>query len=107
MRFIADTARARFLIDLHDEVELVMLRRPFAKLEHLRKFVSRVDVQDRKRNFSEKRFQREPDEDVGILPHRPGHGDVLKRVIRLAKNEDALVLELIEMRAGGRALTLR
>ena len=97
MRLVTDTARAGLLVDLNDEIEFVMRRRPFAKLEHLRKFISRIDVQNRKRNLSEKRFACEPDEDVRVLPHRPRHGDVLERVIGLAKNKDALVLQLIEM----------
>src|SRR4030095_16624534 len=32
----------------------------------------------------------------------PGHGDIFESVIRLAKNEDALVLEVVEMSALGR-----
>src|ERR1700704_517979 len=76
-----------------------MPRRPVAEFEHLGKFVSRVDMQNLKRNFSEERFLREPDQDVGIFAHRPWHRDVLERAISLAKNENALVLELIEMRA--------
>src|SRR6266446_11013041 len=75
-----------------------MLRCPFPKLQHLGKLVGRVDVQNGKWNLSKKRFAREPDEDIGILPHRPRHGDVFERVIRLAKNENALVLILINSR---------
>ena len=74
-----------------------MLPRPFAKLQHLGKFVGGIDVQHRKGDFPEKRFQREPDEDVRILSHRPGHGDILEGVIGLSENENALVLEVIEM----------
>ena len=76
-----------------------MLRRPFTKLQHFGELISRIDMQDRERNFPEKGFAREPDKNVGILPHRPWHGDVFKRVICLAKNENALVLELVEMSA--------
>jgi hypothetical protein len=54
-------------------------------------------VQNRKWNLPKERFAGEPDENVGILPHRPRHGDVFEGVISLAKNENALVLELIEM----------
>ena len=101
MRLVTDAALARLGVDFNDQIEIVMLRRPFAKLQHLGKFVGRVDVQKWERHFPKKRFAREPDENVRILPHRPRHGDVLERVIRLAKNKNALVLELVEMRAGG------
>src|SRR5215468_1763706 len=74
-----------------------MLLRPFAEFEHLRKFVFGVDVQDRERHAAEERFPREPDQHVRIFPHRPRHTDVLERMIRLAKNENALVLEIVEM----------
>jgi hypothetical protein len=58
-------------------------------------------MQNGKRHLSKKRFAREPDENIGIFAHRPGHGDVFEGVIRLSENKNALVLELIEMRAGG------
>src|SRR6266699_4357378 len=76
-----------------------MLRGPFPKLQHLGKLIGRVNVQNRKWNLSKKRFAGEPDENIGILPHRPRHGDVFEGVIRLAKNENALVLEVIKMSA--------
>ena len=76
-----------------------MLLRPFPELEHLGKFVGGVDVENRERHPAEKRFSRQPDEHVRIFSHRPGHGDVLERVIRLAKNKNALVLEFVEMSA--------
>src|SRR5437016_6292179 len=78
-----------------------MLLRPFPELEHLGKFVGGVDVEDRERHPAEKRFSRQPDEHVRIFSHRPGHGNVLERVIRLAKNENTLVLEFVEMSALG------
>ena len=99
VRFIPDPAGTRFSINFDDEIELVMLRGPFPKLQHLGKLVGRVDMQNWKWNLSKKRFAGEPDENIGILPHRPRHGDVFERVIRLAKNENALVLEFIEMSA--------
>jgi hypothetical protein len=52
--------------------------------------------------ISEKGFAREPDENIGIFPHRPRHGDVFEGVISLSKNKDALVLKLIEMGAFNR-----
>src|SRR6266516_3549169 len=97
MRFIPHPAGARFGVNFNDEIEVVVLGGPLAKLQHLRKFIRRVDVQDRKGNLSKKGFAREPDKNVRILPHRPRHGDVFEGVVRLAKNENALVLELIEM----------
>src|SRR6266436_3418879 len=76
-----------------------MLLRPLPELEQLGKFVGGVDVENRERHAAEKRFPRQPDQHVRILSHRPGHGDVLERVIRLAKNKNALVLEVVEMTA--------
>ena len=99
MRLITDTARARLGVDLDDEIEFVLLCCPFTKLQHFGKLIGGVDVQNGKRNLSKKRFAREPDENVGILAHRPRHGDVLEGVICLAKNENALVLEFVEMGA--------
>jgi hypothetical protein len=51
------------------------------------------------RDFAIKGFAREPDKNIGILPHRPRYGDILEGVISLSKNKNALVLELIEMGA--------
>src|SRR5690349_16707085 len=97
MRLVTDAARPGFGVYPHDKIEIVMFRRPLAKLEHFREFVSRVDMQDGKRNTSEESLACKPDENVRVLPHRPRHGDVLERVIRLAKNKNALVLEFVEM----------
>src|SRR5438105_15845750 len=99
MRFVPNPACASFGINFDDEIKLVMLRGPITKLQHLGKLVGRVDVQNGKWDLSKKRFASEPDENVGIFPHRPRHRDVLEGVIRLPKNENALVLELVEMSA--------
>src|SRR5206468_8983971 len=56
MRLVTNSALARFRIDFDDQIEVVMLRRPIAKLQHLRKFVGRVDVLNGKRELSVKRF---------------------------------------------------
>src|SRR5205814_6293991 len=99
VRFVSNPAFAGFGINFDDKIEVVMLRRPFTKLQHFGELITRIDMQDRERNFPEKGFAGEPEENVGILPHRPWHGDVFKGVIRLSKNENALVLELVEMSA--------
>ena len=99
MRLVTDPTLARFGIDFDDQIEVVMLRRPLAELQHLGKFVGRIDVQHGKRNLSEKGFACEPDKNIGVLPHRPRHRDILEGVISLSKNKDALVLKLIEMSA--------
>jgi hypothetical protein len=39
------------------------------------------------RDFALKGFAREPDKNIGILPHRPWHGDILEGVISLSKNK--------------------
>src|SRR5213594_2193854 len=99
VRLVPDSARTRFGIDFNNQIQVVIFRRPFAELEHFWKLVSRVDVQHRKRDAAEKRLARQPDENIGIFAHRPRHGDILEGVIRLAKNKNALVLELVEMGA--------
>src|SRR5438046_2495105 len=97
VRFVPNPARTRVGVDFNDKIKVVMLCCPFTKLQHLGKLIGRVDVQDRKGDLPKKRFAGEPDKNVGILPHRPRHGDVFEGLIRLAKNENALVLELVEM----------
>src|SRR5262245_13488931 len=99
MRLVTNSLRARFSVDLNNQIEVVMFRCPFAKLQHLRKFVGRVDVQYRERNASKEGFASEPDQNIGVFAHRPRHGDVLEGVICLAKNKNALILEVVEMSA--------
>ena len=71
--------------------------RPLPKFEHLCKLVSGVNVQNWKGHLSEECFRCEPNENVRVFAHRPWHGDVFERVIGLAKNENALILEMVEM----------
>src|SRR5436190_7646940 len=97
MRLITDAALARLGVDLHDEFEVVVFCRPLAKFQHLGKLISGIDMQNRKRHAPEKRFARQPNQNVRVFSHRPWHGDVLEGMMRLAKNENALVLELVEM----------
>src|SRR6266487_1046026 len=99
MSLIPNAACTRFRVNFDDKIQIVMLSRPFAELQHFWKLVGRIDVQNWKRHAPEKRFACQPDENIGILSHRPWHGYVLEGVIRLAENENALVLEIIEMRA--------
>src|SRR5438874_710960 len=65
----------------------------------VRKLVSGIDVQNRKGHLSEECFRCEPNENVGVFAHRPWHGNVFEGVICLAKNEDAVILEMVEMGA--------
>jgi len=97
MRLVSDAALPRFGIDFDDQIKVMMLGRPFAELQHFGKLVGSVDMQNRKRYASGKGFAGEPNENIGIFSHRPRHGDIFESVIRLPKNKNALVLELIEM----------
>jgi hypothetical protein len=56
-------------------------------------------MQDRKGYAPEESLARKPDQNVGVLTHRPGHGDIFEGVIRLAENKDASILEIVEMSA--------
>ena len=53
---LTDTASTRLFVDLDHEIQFVMCRSPFAELEHFRKLISSIDVQNRKRHPAEKRF---------------------------------------------------
>src|SRR5438046_10661787 len=97
VRFVSNPAFAGFGINFDDKIEVVMLRRPFTKLQHFGELITRIDMQDRERNFPEKGFAGEPEENVGIIPHRPWHGDVIEGVVCLAKSENAQVLEMFEL----------
>ena len=88
---------ARLLVDPHHQIEAVVVLRPRPEFEHLRKLVGRVDVDDGKGHMAAEGLLGEPDEDVGILAHRPRHGDILESVLRLAKEENRLVLETFQM----------
>ena len=61
VRLITNSARAGFGVDFNNQIEVVMLLRPFAEVEHLREFVGRVDMQNRKRNAPQEGFARKPD----------------------------------------------
>ena len=98
MRLITDSTSASVGIDFYDYANAVMSDRPFTERQHFRKLVCRVDVQKGEWDFAEERFERQPKEHVRILTHRPGHGDVLERVVGFAENKNALVLESVEMR---------
>src|SRR6266481_5104348 len=99
VRLITNPTGAGFSIGFDDEIEIMVLPCPFAEFQHLRKFVGRVDMQDRKGNAPEESLAREPDKNVGVLTHRPGHGYVFEGVIRLAENKDALILDVVKMSA--------
>jgi len=96
---VADAAGAGLLVDFHDEIEVVFLLRPRAELEHLGEFIRGVDMQHGKRDVAVEGLVCEPDEHVGILAHGPGHADFFEEVIGLTENEDALVLQGIEVTA--------
>ena len=71
------------VLELISQIQMVMLHGPVPVLQHLGKFVSRINVEQRIRDVPAKRLLREPDENVRVLPHRPWHADVLEMVIRL------------------------
>src|SRR4026207_1928926 len=102
MRLVTNPASTGFGIGLNDKFEVVMFRRPFTELQHLWKLVGRIDVQNGKRNAPQESLAGKPDQHVVVFTHGPGHADTLERVIRLAENKDALVLEIVEMSALGR-----
>jgi hypothetical protein len=96
MRFIADAApEAGLLVDLDDQVEVVLLGRPLAKLQHFGKLVGGIDMQDGEGDSPGERLLGKPDQDVGVFAHRPGHAQVPEGVIRLAEDVDALALQLV------------
>src|SRR2546423_10618450 len=97
MRLITDAALARLGVDLHDEFEVVVFCRRLEKFQHLGKLISGIDMQNRKRHATEKRFARQPNQNVRVFSHRPWHGNAFESVISLAKNKNALILELVEM----------
>ncbi len=87
-----------FLILVYDQLDADFARVAVAKLDHFRKFVARVDVQQGKRNFPRiESFLRQTQHhrrifSDGIQHHRPRK---LRR--RLAKNLDALRLQSFQV----------
>jgi len=97
LRLAANSVFTRFSANFYDQVKIIMFDCQF---RHLGKFASGgVDVQYWNVILPKKGSAREPDEKIGILPHRPRHGNVFEGVISLSKNKYALVLGLIEMGA--------
>jgi len=64
VRLITNPPRTGLGVDFNNQIEVVMFFCPFAELQHLRKFVGRIDVQDRKGNTPEKSLARKPDKNV-------------------------------------------
>ena len=89
---------SRFLIHNHNQVDLVMLSRPLPKSQHLGEFICRVDMNQRKWNLSGKSLLRQPNQRVRILAHRPGHSHILKVRECLAKDINALILKVLQIR---------
>ena len=56
-----------------------------------------IDMQGGKRHAAEEGFARQPDHHIGVFAERPEQGDLLQPGERLAKDVDALRLELIEV----------
>src|ERR1700704_2793144 len=93
VRLITHPALARFGVYFHDQLNAVSPRRPVTELQHFRELIGSVDMQKGEWDFPEESFERQPKEHVRILPHRPWHGQVLKGMVCLAENEDAMILQ--------------
>ena len=88
----------RFLILVHDQFRADLPRVAVAKLDHLRKFVAGVDVQQRKRNFPRKEsLLRQPQHHRGIFADGIQHHRPRKLRHRLAQDVDALRLQRPEV----------
>jgi hypothetical protein len=44
--------------------------------------------------MSEKSFAGEPQENGGVFPHRPEHGEIIEMLVRFPEDVDTLVFEL-------------
>ena len=75
VRRITYAATDGVFIDAHDQIDTVDYLSFLAELIHLWKLISRIDVQQRERDFSAESFAGEPDEDVGVFAHGPRHAD--------------------------------
>ncbi len=88
----------RFLILVHDQFRADFARVGIAKLDHLRKLVAGVDVQQRKRNLPGKEsLLRQPQHHRGILADRIEHHRPRKFRHRFPQNIDALRLQALEV----------
>ena len=87
----------RLPVDPVDHRQLPLPRDPVAELDHFGNLVRGVDVDERERHVAEERLAREPEQDRAVLADRPQHAQVLELRVRLAKDEDALTLQLVEV----------
>ncbi len=90
-------ACAGVLVDFNDEVEVVVGHGPVSVREHFWELVCGVDVQEGVGDMPAERLFGEPDEDVGIFAHAPGHADIFEVMKGFADEEDALGFESIEV----------
>ncbi len=68
-----------------------------AELVHLRELVRRVDVQEREGDLAAEGLTGEPDEDVGVLAHGPGHADGAEVGEGFAEDVDRRLFEAREV----------
>jgi len=88
----------RFLVFVHDQLDADFARVAVAKLDHFRKFVARVDVQQRKRNFPRiEGLLRQAQHHRRIFSDGIQHHRARKFRRRLAKNLDALRLQSFQV----------
>jgi len=88
---------------MHNQFRAYMLGVPIAKLNHLWKFVTGIDVQQRERYLPrEKCFLRQPQHYRGILPDGIKHHRPRKLRRCLAQNVDTLRFERFQMVGSGR-----
>ena len=83
--------RERFLVLPHDQFQAPLAGHAIPIFDHGGDFVTRVDVQKRKRDMAEKGFSGEPQQNSRVLPHRPQHGQVVEMFVGFPENVDALV----------------
>ena len=96
-RLVADPALARLEVRPDDQLEAVVLLRPDPEVQHLGELVGRVDVDDGEGHVAAERLLGQPEEDVGVLAHRPEHRRLLEAVEGLAHQVDALRFEFVQV----------
>ncbi len=88
------TAFQHFFVFTDDQLQSPVFAEFVAILDHRRNLVCGVDMHERERHVTEKRFARQPQQHGRVLTDAPQHREVFKFVECLAHDVNALILQL-------------
>ena len=93
---IRSTRLESCFVHSHDQLQLPVAHQLVPIFDHTRDLVARVDMNQRKGDAAEKRLACQPQQDGGVLSDAPKHGEVLKLVVRLSEDVDALAFQMVQ-----------